>query len=315
MQKLMLAGNKLKDLPEEMGDLQKLELLRISANRFETLPLWLLSLPRLSWLACAGNPFSEKKQTGNHLTEIFWNELVLQEQLGQGASGVITKASWKSNWPAHSSKEVAVKVFKGEVTSDGLPLDEMKACMAAGVHANLVKVLGKIALHPQHKKGLVFELISSSYKNLGNSPSFESCTRDVYDTGTAFSVDEIISIASGIASAAAHLHARGIMHGDLYAHNILIDENAHPLFGDFGAAAFYDVKDTDIAPAFQRLEVRAFGCLLDDLLMHVTSSDVNQASVMVLSQIRDKCMQEDVLQRPDFSALQKELAQLGLTEH
>ena len=30
------------------------------------------------------------------------------------------------------------------------------------------------------------------------------------------------------------------MHGDLYAHNTLIDKDANSLMGDFGAASFYD---------------------------------------------------------------------------
>ena len=314
MQKLMLAGNMLRELPEEMSGCQKLELLRISANRFEALPLWLLSLPRLSWLAYAGNPFCETKHTGDHLSEIFWNELELQEQLGQGASGVITKALWKSNWPTHSSKEVAVKVFKGEVTSDGLPFDEMNACIASGKHSHLIQVLGKIVQHPQHKKGLVFELISSSFKNLGNPPSFETCTRDVYNEGTSFSVNEIICISLGIASAAAHLHTRGLMHGDLYAHNILIDENAYPLFGDFGAAAFYEVNDDTLAPALQHLEVRAFGCLLDDLLVHVAPEYLSHPSLSILSKLRDKCMQEEVVERPDFISIQREIGEINKTE-
>ncbi|MBE0964649.1 leucine-rich repeat domain-containing protein, partial [Escherichia coli] len=33
-----------------------LELLRIAANRFQRLPAWLATLPRLAWLAYAGNP-------------------------------------------------------------------------------------------------------------------------------------------------------------------------------------------------------------------------------------------------------------------
>ena len=62
MQKLMLAGNRLVRLPAGLGRLQRLELLRLAANRFErardALPDELLALPRLCWLAHAGNPFS-----------------------------------------------------------------------------------------------------------------------------------------------------------------------------------------------------------------------------------------------------------------
>ena len=115
------------------------------------------------------------------------------------------------------------------------------------------------------------------------------------------------------ASAAAHLHTLGLMHGDLYAHNILINENAYPLFGDFGAAAFYDVKDSALAPAVQRLEVRAFGCLLDDLLVHVAPEYSNHPSVNILSSLRDKCMHEVVLERPDFISVLREIGEINNT--
>ena len=46
-----------------------------------------------------------------------------------------------------NGQEVAVKVFKGEVTSDGFPEDEMNACITAGNHEHLVKLIGKIKNH------------------------------------------------------------------------------------------------------------------------------------------------------------------------
>ncbi|UOQ69990.1 hypothetical protein [Hymenobacter cellulosilyticus] len=41
-----------------------------------------------------------------------------------------------------------MKVFKGAVTSDGLPHSEMVACISAGAHPNLTTVEGKISAHP-----------------------------------------------------------------------------------------------------------------------------------------------------------------------
>ena len=37
----------------------------------------------------------------------------------------------------------------------------------------------------------------------------------------------MLAIAHGVAAAAAQLHQRGIVHGDLYAHNILHDAAGH----------------------------------------------------------------------------------------
>tara|TARA_B110000211_G_C13950811_1_gene496101 strand:+ start:68 stop:262 length:195 start_codon:yes stop_codon:yes gene_type:complete len=60
------------------------------------------------------------------------------------------------------------------------------------------------------------------------------------------------------------LHSKEINHGDLYHHNILIDKSADCLLGDFGAATFYNV-DSAVAPLIERMEVRAFGCLVEDV--------------------------------------------------
>jgi len=299
LQKVMLAGNRLKKLPDEMSGCLNLELLRISANAITELPKWLFTLPRLSWLAYAGNPCDLKQNDDQDtLREIPWSDLSLKEQLGEGASGIIMRASWKQ---PDKIEDVAVKVFKGEVTSDGMPIDEMKACVLAGDHTSLVTVLGKISNHPEQNNGLVFALIPSSYKNLGGPPSFDSCTRDTYADNINFSLHTINRIALSIASAAWHLHQQGLNHGDLYAHNILTDENANTLLGDFGAATCYD-KSGGYAQALQRIEVRAFGCLLDDLITH-SDTNMSDPDLLILQQIRDRCLQQVVLARPDFKQI------------
>ena len=308
MQKLMLAGNKLQELPIELAACKKLELLRVSANELTEIPDWLFKLPHLSWLAFARNPCVKQEKLPDNLPEISWKVLELEEQLGAGASGVISKANWQKT-VAEKAEKVAVKVFKGEVTSDGLPADEMQACMAAGKHPNLVQVLGKISDHPEQKQGLVLKLIPNGFKNLGNPPSFESCTRDTYLEGTEISWQAILNIISGIAFAAAQLHERGMMHGDLYAHNILIDENSFPLFGDFGAATIYDKEDL-FAATFEKLEVRAFGCLLEELLDRLVDKNSDRKTVTKLLRLKQDCMQEHISERPDFATICKQLQSL-----
>lgn len=305
LQKVAFAGNKLSSLPTEMVNCKNLELLRISANEIKELPKWLLSLPKLSWLAFAGNPCSNHQQVITDLEEHHWDHFEIKEQLGEGASGIISKAVLSHG----EKKEIALKVFKGEVTSDGLPKDEMAACIAAGAHHHLVNVIGKISDHPQQKDGLVLELIPATYKNLGMPPSFVTCTRDTFHEGTVFSLETTKQISLGIALASAHLHARGIMHGDLYAHNILVDPRAHSLFGDFGAATIYD-RNSDLASSLERLDVRAFGCLLEDLLVRTSRDESNQDKVSTLMQLKDACMNTDILNRPDFETISACIKQL-----
>ena len=253
LQKLMLAGNRLESLPDSLAACHRLELLRISANRLAALPEWLFDLPRLSWLAYAGNPFCSEVREAAPVVP--WNRLSIGEKLGEGASGVIHLAKW-------GGREVAVKLFKGSVTSDGLPASEMSACLRAGSHPNLIGVLGRIDGHPERLEGLVLSRVSEDYANLAGPPSLESCTRDVYPEHAAFSLPTLLELARGIANAAAHLHGRGILHGDLYAHNILHCNSGHALLGDFGAASFIVPEHS---AALERIEARAFSWLLEEL--------------------------------------------------
>jgi len=301
LQKVAFAGNCLTELPVEMAQCKNLELLRISANQLSEFPNWLLSLPKLTWLAVSGNSYNSKHTIHNTLPKIHWSDLEIHNVLGAGASGIISKAKWIT-----ANKEVAVKVFKGEVTSDGLPHDEMLACIEAGNHDNLVKVIGQLANHPDGKEGLVLELIPNDYSNLGLPPSFVTCTRDTFKEGAQFSLTTILNTAKGVSSAMKQLHERCIMHGDLYAHNILIDQQANSLLGDFGAATIYDEKNEQTL-LFEKLDVRAFGCLLDDILQHVVNEDKTGERFNAISLIRDECMMERIELRPDFEELDKRL--------
>lgn len=316
LQKLMLAGNQLHSLPDELAACHNLELIRLAANQLTELPPWLFNLPRLSWLAYAGNPFCTTSiSTKLALPEIDWADLVLQETLGQGASGVISKGLWQT--APDQKQTVAVKIFKGEITSDGLPGDEMQACIAAGSHKNLVSVLGKITHHPEGKAGLVFSFVPSDYKVLGGTPSLESCTRDVYSQDTSFPWAVVLRIAQGIAAVTAHLHTRGILHGDLYAHNILVNEVGESLLGDFGAAAVYDTTDSTVSQGLERIEVRAFGCLLEDLLEHCPLKDLpaeeqpeQKAAFSRLRDLQLACLNDTPELRPRFPEICATLANL-----
>lgn len=297
LQKVMLAGNRLSALPDEMAKCVNIELLRISANKLRQLPAWLLTLPKLSWLAFSGNPCSQNDEIEHSLEEVHWDALQLSCQLGEGASGVISQARWSER------SDVALKEFRGSVTSDGLPADEMAASIAAGQHKNLVALLAKLVGHPEQKSGLLLKLIDQDFKNLAAPPSLESCTRDIYSEEHRFSLQALLNIADGIASAAMHLHERHIMHGDLYGHNILINQAADCLLGDFGAATIYNNATPDTAKLLERLEVRAFGCLLQELLERLDAKDLSTHSDVVakLNRLQQTCMAERVAQRPNFS--------------
>jgi len=141
------------------------------------------------------------------------------------------------------------------------------------------------------------EYIPAQYATLAGPPSLESCTRDVYAAGTRFAPEKILRIALGVARAADHLHAQGLLHGDLYAHNLQCNAAGDALLGDMGAAAFLPA-DTAQSQALQRLEVRAFGCLLEELLAHADSPASG-----ALFALRDRCLQPQPALRPLFTTI------------
>lgn len=265
LQKLMLAGNQLTTLPASMVNCEALELLRISANQFANLPGWLFSLPKLTWLGYAGNPLSTfieaAQMQQQQVTEIDWSALTLGKVLGQGASGVTYQADLQQS---DSNETVAVKLFKSGLTSDGLPSCEMHANVVAGKHQNLVGVIGIISNHPAGLQGLVMPLLNPDLTILANPPNFETCSRDVYPEDTALTKQQVKHISDGVASAMLHLHAQGLVHGDLYAHNILWNDE-QVVLSDLGGASFLPIQDPAMTAALEKLDVRAYHLLVEEL--------------------------------------------------
>lgn len=150
LRKLLLAGNQLSFLPETMKNCRELELVRLSSNRLTALPPWLLRLPKLSWIAFAGNQLNYSPRPSDlRVPSIRWQDLEVQNKLGEGASGSVYQIQLTSSYENIPSGlygkiqldaayvylayfnigfipfQTALKEFKGEVTSDGLAEDEI----------------------------------------------------------------------------------------------------------------------------------------------------------------------------------------------
>jgi len=155
------------------------------------------------------------------------------------------------------------------VTSDGFPADELDACLTVGEHENLVKPLAHI--HEPDYAALVMDLIPSDYYNLGQPPSLETCTRDTFTQGQAFSSDQAEFIIAQMRDLVAHLESKQVSHGDLYAHNVLINQAGHILFGDFGAASKYHNLTAQQQEGVRAIERRALAYFEEDIRGLVTA--------------------------------------------
>ena len=288
LQKLMLSGNELTELPEGLQNASALELLRLSANRLEELPSWLLNLPRLAWVSWSGNPL-EPNITLNAKNHISWDSLKIGAILGQGASGHVYASDWSAA-QGEPMRPVAVKIFKGAMTSDGLPKNEIITSLAAGKHENLLGAIGRVADHPSGLEALVLPLLPKSWEVLASPPDFSSCTRDIYKPEFRIEPETAFEILRCITQAMVHLHSNTILHGDLYAHNILWDESkGKAVLSDFGAACV--VPQNTINDGWRKIETRALGILIEELTSRVKSEDnmVKQLREISVASLHANC--------------------------
>jgi hypothetical protein len=279
LQKLMLTGNRLRTLPDALAGARSLELLRLSANPSLRLPGWLPELPRLAWLALAGHGMGWTPAEAKPLPAWPWHELRIGGLLGEGASGQIFKVGrmgHEGHW--------ALKLFKGALSSDGLPESELQASLAAGQHPALCTPVARLREHPDGLAGLLMPLIPAGHRPLAAPPSLESLTRDVYAPGHPMNTAVVLSVARQTAQALAHLHGQGLLHGDVYAHNILCDASSgQALLSDLGAAAVLPADQPALTRRLQASDVLAYGLLLEELLAHSPGDGEDEGELAALA--------------------------------
>ena len=300
LRKLMLTGNSFMALPASMNQLSRLELIRLASNKLQEAPAWLAELPNLSWYADSDNEFNT---TLSHkslpATEFKWSDLILGEKIGESSKNVVYAATLNEG-------EAAMKVFGSGVTTDGSADSEILAALTAGDHPHIVGALGGVAGIENGQKGLLMPRITEEYRPLGLPPDMISLTRDVYREDLKFTSEHLRAIALSIASALEYLHAKGVMHGDVYAHNVLVAPDGDAKLCDFGAASLYN-HDLPSELWREKLDVLAYGRLVGELLQRITEEDLHSKDITILSKIAKTCVNRDMSLRPTFAKISKVL--------
>ncbi|MDF4361787.1 lipopolysaccharide kinase InaA family protein, partial [Vibrio parahaemolyticus] len=70
-----------------------------------------------------------------------------------------------------------------------------------------------------------------------------------------------------------HLHDNKVCHGDLYAHNTLVNEQGEMIFGDFGAASIYGYLSDEQQAAIRAIESRALKYFIEDVFSVCEASE------------------------------------------
>ncbi|KAL6779674.1 hypothetical protein ACKKBG_A13250 [Auxenochlorella protothecoides x Auxenochlorella symbiontica] len=290
--KLQASFNELATLPPELARLTRLELLRAACCRLTHLPPALASLPSLCWLSLAGNPLApEPSPAGRGLPPtIPFTDLTLGQRLGCGASGEVFRATW-------GAREVALKLFVGEVSPDGRAADEESVACALADPC-LVRVLARTA----EPWGLVLELVEG--QPLAAKPDHKSLLRCTWAPGTRYTLAVLLRIAHSVAVALAYLHARGIAHGDVYAHNVLAGPCGKAVLCDYGASFRYDRRQDS---HYELQEVRAYALMLSGLMQHLdigfSDMEVALSTQKALLALVQACRTPDPAKRPRFAAI------------
>jgi Leucine-rich repeat (LRR) protein len=324
VRKLMLSHNQISKLGSSIHQLKSLELLRIAGNQLTSIPDELWQLPKLTWLTISGNPCVDKltsiktatttpttattTATTATTTKVPWispkDLKSTGESLGEGASGKVGSYIW-------NNEKVAVKIING-VTSDGRAEDELQIYGAVGSDGIEHRVVGCIALlkGDDNKKGAVMQQLPSNLQDLALPPTIIEVTQDRwdnwddYDNGNVhhtFSASFVLNVISDTVNALKFLHKNiGVAHGDVYAHNMKVDKDTGRVYLlDFGASYFTGDEYREKA---EKLEVRAFGVLINDLIMKLDPGEMILKEA--LYSLKGKCMDVRVHKRPSFDEIE-----------
>lgn len=317
LRKLMLSHNNISEIPVELGHCKHLELVRLADNNIRSVPASVLTLSKLAWISLSGNPLSIVTSTSTQEAKVITeSELEIHEAdvLGSGASGNVYKGRYQG-------EDVAVKMFKAmSKGSDGNSEDE------ANINSLIdtpyaISALGVIpAPEGEGKyKGMVMQLINGTYP-MGTVPNFQTVTRDegAAPHATNLSTQQVMSAIWNIASALDYIHTTvGVCHGDVYLHNILRDGKGVARLSDWGASFVYD-RTSDIASEIEKIEVLAFGRLVQDLFswnLNVAVPDSTELGSYLNTKRGSKTMnliasilQPDKSKRPTFREIKESLS-------
>ena len=154
---------------------------------------------------------------GADLSGRAWGPLRLEEAVGRGAFSQVYRAI------DPLGRHVAVKLLAPRLGGDDLTsrvLDEGRV-LASVKHPNIVVVHG--ADEHDGRVGLWMEFVR------GRTLAAE------VDARGAHSADEAIVVGRALCGALAAVHARGLVHGDVKAHNVMREEGGRVVLMDFGA--------------------------------------------------------------------------------
>src|SRR5262245_16999255 len=143
-------------------------------------------------------------------------------ELGEGAGSKIFLISDKSS----GGKRYALKVVRKQEPEDEIYIQQAKTEYEASQKLN----------HPAIAKIYDFRQRKKWFKVTGCELLMEYVDGKSLDEVEAPELGQLVLIFSQVASALSHMHRRGVYHGDLKPHNIMLSKGGQVKLIDFGTA-------------------------------------------------------------------------------
>jgi len=180
------------------------------------------------------------------MTSTSWGHLRVLERIGRGAFGDVHRA-----WDTRLDREVALKLLppeSGGAEGPGSSVIEEGRLLARVRHPNVATIYG--AERIDGRVGLWMELIQGR--------TLEQALQD----GTTFTSREIAHIGVELCRAVGAVHAAGLVHRDIKAQNVMVEDTGRLVLMDFGTGRELEgASDAGVAgtPLYLAPEVLAGG--------------------------------------------------------
>jgi TolB-like protein/Tfp pilus assembly protein PilF/predicted Ser/Thr protein kinase len=145
-----------------------------------------------------------------------WRHLTLLELVGRGGFGVVYRA-----WDSRLDKEVALKLIPAGTTLLDAAIGGEARRLARVRHPNVVTIHG--ADNADSQFGLWMEFVRGR------------TLRQIVEERGPFGAHEALTLGAEVARALAAVHAAGLVHRDLKAHNVMREDGGRVVLMDFGA--------------------------------------------------------------------------------
>ena len=143
-------------------------------------------------------------------------------ELGEGAGSKIFLISDKTS----GGKRYALKIVRKQEPEDDIYIQQARTEYDASQKLN----------HPAIAKIYDFRQKKSWFKVTGCELLMEYVDGKSLDEVEAPELGQLVLIFTQVASALSHMHRRGVFHGDLKPHNIMLSKNGQVKLIDFGTA-------------------------------------------------------------------------------